>query len=84
MFQLFYSNQALKFLKQADRIMQKRALDKLEALQKEPFPRDAKRVEGFGEKLFRVRMGDVRILYEVEYGERKIGVVKIDKRSRVY
>ncbi len=41
-------------------------------------------LEGYKEKLFRVRVGDYRILYEVDYKSNIIGVVLIDKRSRVY
>ena len=31
-----------------------------------------------------IRVGDWRILYEVDYRNNLIGVVKIDKRRRVY
>ena len=49
-----------------------------------PISHDTKVIEGYTEKLFRVRVGDYRILYEVDYTSYKIGVVKIDKRSTVY
>jgi mRNA-degrading endonuclease RelE of RelBE toxin-antitoxin system len=32
-------------------------------------------IEGYSEKLFRVRVGDYRILYEVEYRGNLIGIV---------
>ncbi|MBI3413451.1 MAG: type II toxin-antitoxin system RelE/ParE family toxin [Candidatus Aenigmarchaeota archaeon] len=79
-----YSNQALKLLKQADKILAKRVIAKVELLLKEPVGHDAKIMEGYKEKLYRVRVGDYRILYEVDYGNKKIGVVKIDHRSKVY
>jgi mRNA-degrading endonuclease RelE of RelBE toxin-antitoxin system len=41
-------------------------------------------VGGFKEKLFRVRVGEHRILYEVDNDNKAIGIVKIDKRERVY
>ena len=43
-----------------------------------------KTVEGYGEKLFRVRVGDYRILYEVDHKNNLIGIVKIEKRERAY
>jgi mRNA-degrading endonuclease RelE of RelBE toxin-antitoxin system len=46
----------------------------------EDFPKDVKRVEGYKEKTFRVRVGDVRILYEVDHKNTLLGVVKIGKR----
>ena len=79
-----YSNQALKFLKQADKILAKRILAKVELLLKEPVSHDTKMIEGYKEKLYRARVGDYRILYEVDYGNKKIGIVKIDHRSKVY
>lgn len=43
------------------------------------------RVEDYkGEKVFRVRVGDQRILYIVRYNPNKLIIAKIDKRGRVY
>jgi mRNA interferase RelE/StbE len=84
MLEIKYSNQALKFLKNIDSISQQRILNEVKQLSNEPFPRKVKRVEGSKLKLFRVRVGDYRILYEVDYNDNLLGVVKIDKRSRVY
>jgi len=84
MFVVEYSNQALKFLERADKVLGKRLLKKIEGLREQPISHDTKRIEGFYEKLFRVRVGDYRILYEVDYKANKIGIVKIDKRAKVY
>ncbi|MBI4167796.1 MAG: type II toxin-antitoxin system RelE/ParE family toxin [Candidatus Aenigmarchaeota archaeon] len=83
-FVIGYSNQALKFLKQADKVLARRILDKLELLVNEPVGRNAKAIEGYKEKLYRVRVGDYRILYEVDHENKKIGIIKIDHRSKVY
>ena len=45
-----YSNQALKFLKQADKILARRIPDKLELLSNNPFIHDTKVIEGYKEK----------------------------------
>ncbi len=84
MFDVDYSNQANKFLKKADKVLAGRILEKIESLKGQPFTHDTKRVEGYAEKLFRVRVGDYRILYEVNYNTKKIGIVEIDKRGRAY
>ena len=84
MFAANYSNQAKKFLKKADKILAKRLIEKIEELRNIPIIHDTKAIEGYKEKLFRVRVGDYRILYEVDYSSNKIGIVKIDKRSKVY
>lgn len=84
MFNPKYSNQAKKFLKKSDKILVKRLFDKIDGMRETPFPKDTKTVEGYSEKTFRVRVGDYRILYEVDYENKIIGVIKIDKRPRVY
>ncbi len=84
MFRILYSNQAAKFLRNIDKVLAKRMAKKIEELAIQPITHDTKVIEGYKEKLFRVRVGDYRILYEVNYKENLIGIVKIDKRSRVY
>lgn len=84
MFEVKYSKKAIKFLKSAEKVLVKRILEKIEELQKDPFLHDTKSIQGYTEKLFRVRIGDYRILYEIDYQGKIIGVVKIDKRSKVY
>ena len=84
MFQINFSKQPLKFLKNSDKELVSRIISKIEILKKEPIGHDSKSVQGFKEKLFRVRVGDYRILYEVDYNNNLIGIVKIDKRDKAY
>ena len=79
-----YSSKARKFMKKADKILNSRLLEKIETLRVTPFTHDTKTVEGYKEKVFRVRIGKYRILYEVDYKNNKIGIVNIDKRPRAY
>ena len=82
-FDVSYSNRSKKFLKKADKVIVKRVIEKIEKLRKAPIIHDTKTVEG-SKGLFRVRVGDYRILYEVDYRNNLIGIIKIDKRPRVY
>ena len=84
MFNIEYSNQAVKFLKKADKNLARRILEKIEELKSQPILHDSKSIEGYKEKLFRVRIGDYRAIYEVDYTNNKIGIVRIDKRESVY
>jgi mRNA interferase RelE/StbE len=59
-------------------------INKIEELIHEPVIHGSKPVRGYREKLFRVRVGNYRILYEVDYQSKKIGIVKIDDRGSVY
>ena len=83
MFDIEFSRQAISFLKKADKTLAERILSKIELLKTEPVGHDAKRIVGM-EKVFRVRVGDYRILYTLSWDLRKILVHKIDKRARVY
>ena len=83
MFDVSYSNRSKKFLKKADKVIVKRVIEKIEKLRKAPIIHDTKTVEG-SKGLFRVRVGDYRILYEVDYRDNLIGIIKIDKKPRDY
>jgi len=83
-FAVVFSEQARRFLKQCAAILKKRLIGRIRRLRAKPIDHDAKRVIGFGEKLFRVRVGHYRILYEVDQSNRLLGIVKIEKRSRAY
>ncbi len=84
MFKLEFSSQAKKFLKKRDNQTIKRILDKIKILLDNPFPTDAKRVQDNKNKLFRVRVGDYRIVYYVEHLTNIIFIARIDIRERVY
>ena len=86
MFSAELKKPALKFLKSIkDKTLLKRLSDRIDELEKNPFPQDIERVEGYKDvKVFRVRVGDYRILYFVDYSSSKVYIEKIDKRGRVY
>ena len=80
-----FSTRAGKYIQKLDGVMKKRIKEKIEKLEQDPFPQEVERVEDFeGEKVFRVRVGNQRILYIVRYNPNKLIIVKIDKRPRVY
>ena len=83
MLDVSYSNRSKRFLKKADKVLVKRIIEKIEKLREDPIIHDTKTVEG-SKSLFRIRVGDYRVLYEVDYRNNLIGIVKIDKRPRVY
>jgi mRNA interferase RelE/StbE len=84
MFHIEYSKRAIKFLKKSNRDLVKRIFLKIEELKSNPITHDSKFIEGYKEKLYRVRVGPYRILYEVDYNNNLVGIIKIDKRSKAY
>lgn len=84
MFEIELDKQADKFLRKCERNIFDRIARKLEELKINPVPHDSKRVQGYNEPTFRIRIGDYRALYRLNHKENRIIVVKVDKRERVY
>ena len=83
MFGIIFSQQAAKFLRQAEKTLARRIAQKLERLKTEPIIHDSKKIVG-KDRRFRVRVGDYRILYVIVLESQQILIERIDKRSRVY
>ena len=83
-FSIHLSSTSQKFLKKANDETYSRIIKKLKEIADDPFPPDVKRVVGRKEKLFRVRVGDYRILYVVYLDKKAVLIVNVDKRSMVY
>ena len=78
------SNSAQKFLKRASNDSYQRIVKRLKELSEDPFPLGAKKIVGRKEKVFRIRIGDYRILYVVYPDKNTVLISNIDKRPRVY
>jgi len=84
MFEIFLDTPAKNFIKKLDSKNGQRIIKAIEKLAEDPIPHDAKRIYGTNEKLFRIRVGDFRVLYRIDYEKIIIIVVDIDSRKRVY
>lgn len=85
MFRTELSNQASKFLRKCEEDLRVRIVKKLRLLKENPFPSDAKFLgRENNEKVFRIRVGNFRIIYKIKKSKYKILVSKIGKRGRVY
>ena len=83
-YEIFYDKQPEKFLEKLDKHIAARIVDKIEAtLSNNPVPHNAVAIEG-EHGVFRIRIGDFRVLYRVNYENNRIIIIKVDKRSRVY
>jgi mRNA interferase RelE/StbE len=60
-----------------------RIIERLRELRDDPFPRGAVKLQG-RESVYRIRVGDYRVLYEVFRKEAIVLVDKVDHRSGVY
>ena len=84
MYQIRFSSQSYKFLLNLNLSTRRRIFTKIETLKENPLPHGSIRIKGTKEDIFRVRVGDYRILYEVDHGVEIIEIIKIGKRSNVY
>ena len=60
-----------------------RLVPRLEQLATEPRPPGCKKLRG-GDKEWRIRIGDYRVVYEIDDDARAVDVTRIAHRSEVY
>ncbi len=84
MFSVEFGSDAAKFLKNAEKEIVKRIVERIRKLREDPFPSDIVRVAGKKDKIFRVRVGKYRIQYSVLHERNLIFISDIDKRSKAY
>ena len=82
-FEIGWRNSALKELRRLQKQDAAKIVAAVEALADQPFPASAKKLVG-AEITWRVRVGDYRVIYDVETGIRVIMVVKVGHRRDVY
>ncbi len=83
-FAISYDQQPRKFLKKYDQHIVRRLIDKIEnTLSNNPVPHDAKSIVN-APGVFRIRIGNFRALYRINYQNSTIVIIKIDKREGVY
>lgn len=74
---------AAKDLEKMERPLQRRIIAKLDDLSRSPRGTDTRKLAG-EEELYRVRVGDVRIIYQIQDRELIVLVVRIARRDEVY
>lgn len=77
MFQIAYSNKALKFLKSQNKDTQKRIVSAIEKL---PLEGDIRKLKGLNG--YRLRVGTFRVLFDIN--RNIIDIIKIENRGQVY
>jgi len=78
-----FSPAALRGLKRLSAQERTRILKNIKELAYNPRPHGYRQLSEF-EKLFRIRVGDYRIVYSIKEGILTVSIVKIGHRSKVY
>ena len=79
-FAIRWGEKAWDELKKLEPLIAKRITQKVAELSKNPFSLDVKRLKG--EKAFRLRIGDYRIIFGIE--KEKINILKVGHRKDIY
>ncbi|MFQ5881691.1 MAG: type II toxin-antitoxin system RelE/ParE family toxin [Candidatus Methylomirabilales bacterium] len=78
-----FARSARKELEALDAAIVNRIFSKIEALTKEPRPVGCRKL--YGEKhLWRIRIGDYRVIYAVYDDERLVDIIAVRHRSKAY
>jgi mRNA interferase RelE/StbE len=86
MFKIEAKRRVLRALEKLDRERKDRVREVLIALRMDPVPFrrfDVAKLRGY-ENFYRIRIGDLRIIYEVKWRDRKILIHFIGARERAY
>ena len=78
-----FGTKALKFISKLEKDSKERVFKRIRQLGNDPFSSDVKKLKG-EKDVYRIRIGDFRVLYRVISKDDAILVFRVDKRSRVY
>ncbi|MEA3281646.1 MAG: type II toxin-antitoxin system RelE/ParE family toxin [Euryarchaeota archaeon] len=78
-----FGTRALKFLSKVEKVSKERIFKRIKELCEDPFPSDVKKLKG-EKDVYRIRIGDFRVLYRTIPEDEVILIFRVDKRSRVY
>jgi len=83
MFKIELKPKAQKFIKSQPKNIQKQLIKRIESLSANPYPSNCKMLHS-KEKLFRIRSGSYRIIYQVQHEKLLIIIALIGHRGSIY
>ena len=87
-YQVKIHRQVEKILRSLPKAYYRRFLEFMDTLEYEPVPRkkfDITKLEGTGDlDIYRVRLGDYRVIYSVNWRDKVIKILKLKHRGKVY
>lgn len=79
---IVFKRSAEKELLSLERSLSKRILKKIKILSQNPFGLDTQKLEG--DKGYRIRIGNYRVVYFIDKSNKTIVIVKIGHRREIY
>jgi len=80
MYKIILDKEAEDYLNKLDNFVARRIISKIRGLKENPFSKDIKRLKN--QNLFRLRVGDYRVLFEIN--KDLITIFKIGHRKNIY
>ncbi|MFH0793860.1 MAG: type II toxin-antitoxin system RelE/ParE family toxin [bacterium] len=78
-----FARSARKELESLDRPLVERILHKIESLTHDPRPRGCRKLKG-ADVLWRIRVGDYRVVYAIFDSSRRVDITAVRHRSKAY
>ena len=82
-YKITFAQSARKELEKPDNVVVNRIISKIEQLSKNPRPFGCRKLKGF-ENLWRIRVGDYRVVYRIFDDEQIVDVVVVRHRKQIY
>ena len=82
MYEILFTAKARKQINNLPRPVAKRIVEKIQDLAEDPFSRGIKKLVDM--PLYRLRVGDYRIIFDLKMDELIILIVKVGQRSSIY
>jgi mRNA interferase RelE/StbE len=83
-YQVIFTRKAAKDIRQLNRADIPRVVEKAEALGDAPRPVGSKKLSGIQEEFWRIRVGQYRIIYQIEEEVKVVSVTNVGHRKDVY
>ena len=82
-YKVFIERNAEKDFRKIPKTIQKKVISAIIKLKTNPKPRKVKKISG-SENYYRIRVGDYRIVYEIDGKEKKVNVFRVRHRREAY
>lgn len=83
MYEIRITPSAYRQLKKLPDFVKDRIVDKVFLLEKDPKPQNSKKLSGWT-SLYRLRIGDYRVIYEVHNSQKSVVILKCMHRREIY
>ena len=82
-YKIVFKSKALKDLKKLEATFIKNIINNINSLKENPLPRGVKKLQSY-HSLYRIRVGDYRVIYEIDKAEKIITIQYVRNRKDAY